>query len=55
MLGVCGGNLTEGRRKSENIATRQILTLDLDFAPVDLWEQLEMLTDYACCVYSTQT
>lgn len=51
--GFVGGNLKNGRRKADSVAIRQLLTLDLDFAPIDLWEQLEMLADYACCVYST--
>lgn len=51
--GYVGGNLTEGRRKAENVATRQIVTLDVDYAPIDFFDTLERLTDYACCVYST--
>ena len=51
--GYVGGALTGGRRKSDSVATRQILTLDADFAPRDFWDTLELLTDYACCVYST--
>ena len=51
--GYIGGSLTGGRRKSGSVATRQILTLDLDFAPSDFFDTLEILTDYACCVYST--
>lgn len=51
--GFVGGTLTGGRRKAGSVATRQILTLDADFAPVDFFDSLEILTDYACCVYST--
>jgi predicted P-loop ATPase len=51
--GFIGGNLTGGRRSSGSVATRQILTLDLDFAPADFFATLEMLADYSCCVYST--
>jgi predicted P-loop ATPase len=51
--GYVGGSLTGGSRKAGSVASRQILTLDLDFAPVDFFEGLELLSDYACCVYST--
>lgn len=51
--GFVGGTLTSGRRKADSVATRQILTLDADFAPVDFFDSLELLADYACCVYST--
>jgi len=51
--GYVGGSLTGGSRKAGSVATRQILTLDLDFAPADFFESLELLSDYACCVYST--
>lgn len=51
--GFVGGSLTGGRRKADSVATRQLLTLDADFAPVDFFDTLELLSDYACCVYST--
>lgn len=51
--GFVGGTLTSGRRKAGSVATRQILTLDADYAPVDFFDTLELLADYACCVYST--
>ena len=51
--GFVGGSLKDGRRKAENVLTRSIITLDADFAPVDLWESIEMLYDFAMCCYST--
>ncbi|CRZ34946.1 putative P-loop ATPase [Herbinix hemicellulosilytica] len=51
--GFVGGTLTNGKRKADSVATRQILTLDADYAPVDFFDTLELLADYACCVYST--
>lgn len=51
--GFIGGSLKDGRRKSENVLTRQIVTLDADFAPPGLDEDLEMLATYAYAVYST--
>lgn len=38
--GFVGGHLKEGRRKSGTVMSRQILTLDLDFAPADFWDCL---------------
>ena len=55
--GFVGGHLKDGRRKTGNVVARQILTLDLDFAPVDLKDQLENSTDIdlysAMALYST--
>lgn len=51
--GFVGGALSGGHRKAGSVATRQVLTLDADFAPVDFFDSLEILADYACCVYST--
>lgn len=53
--GFVGGHLKEGRRKTGFVVARQILTLDLDFAPEDLQAQLTDNLDLACAMalYST--
>lgn len=51
--GFIGGSLKDGRRKSENVQIRQLVTLDADFAPAGLDEDLEMLATCAYAVYST--
>lgn len=51
--GFVGGYLKDGHRKADSVECRQLLTLDLDFAPADFFDQLTILADYACCVYST--
>ena len=57
--GFVGGRLREGRRKSGFVEARQILTLDVDNAPVDFWDLLmgkaveEPILDAAACLYST--
>lgn len=51
--GFVGGALKNGHRKADSVECRQVLTLDLDFAPADFFDQLSILADYACCVYST--
>ena len=53
--GFVGGHLKDGRRKTGNVAARQILTLDLDFAPVDLADQIlnDFILDCAMAIYST--
>ena len=53
--GFVGGHLKEGRRKTGYVAARQIVTLDLDFAPEDLKDQLTDNLDLACAMalYST--
>lgn len=53
--GFVGGSLKNGRRKAENIANRSIITLDIDYANKDIWEDLTLLNDYACLMYSTHS
>lgn len=48
--GFVGGHLKEGRRKTGSVAARQILTLDMDFAPEDLKTQLEGNIDLCCAM-----
>lgn len=51
--GFVGGYVNNGRRKSENIIHRQLITLDIDFASVDVWEDYLMLYSNAAALYST--
>lgn len=39
--GFVGGHLREGRRKSDMVESRQIVTLDADFAPADMLESIQ--------------
>jgi putative DNA primase/helicase len=47
------GYLTGGRRKNGMVAHRQVLTLDMDFAPQDFWADLTLVEGFACAMYST--
>ena len=51
--GFVGGALREGKRRNGYVLCRSLLTLDMDYATPDTWEQLESLYDWACCLYST--
>lgn len=52
--GFVGGHLTDGRRSSGSVASRQILTLDVDNATKDTADKIcEELFGTAFCVYST--
>lgn len=56
--GFVGGHLKGGRRRNGYVEARQILTLDVDFPPKDLWGELTKLIDSfdlncAFAVYST--
>ena len=53
--GFVGGTLKNGRRKAENVQSRTLLTLDLDYVNGDVWSTIEMLFDFSCCIYSTHT
>lgn len=41
--GFVGGHLKEGRRKKNHVLCRSLLTLDMDYATADVWEQITML------------
>jgi len=51
--GFVGGYVNNGRRKAENILHRQLVTLDIDFGSMELWDDFCMLYGNAACVYST--
>lgn len=51
--GFVGGYLNGGRRKKENVLHRQLVTLDLDNAPLELWDDITLFHDFAVAMYST--
>lgn len=51
--GYVGGWLKQGRRKAENLEHRAFLTLDADFATIDLLDSVTMFYGCAAAVYST--
>lgn len=53
--GFVGGHLRDGRRKTGYVTGRQLLTLDLDFPPVDFWDAIinNLEINSALAVYST--
>ena len=51
--GFVGGHLREGRRKNGMVLCRSLLTLDMDYGTPDVWDEIAMLHDFKCCVYST--
>ena len=51
--GFVGGHLRQGRRKNGMVLCRSMLTLDMDYGKPDIWDEIAMLHDFKCCVYST--
>ena len=51
--GFVGGSLKGGARKADTVECRQLVTLDADFAPVGLLDELEWAIPGAYAVYST--
>ena len=47
------GYLKDGKRSKYTVLTRSAITLDLDHAPTDFWEQFTMLFPWASAAYST--
>jgi hypothetical protein len=51
--GFVGGALREGKRRNGYVLCRSMLTLDMDYAKPDIWEQIDLLHDWRCLAYST--
>jgi putative DNA primase/helicase len=51
--GFVGGYLNGGRRLKGRVMHRQLLTLDIDFAKPDTWQDFTMIYGCAAVVYST--
>lgn len=51
--GYVGGYLRGGRRKSDSVVHRQLLTLDIDFGNMDIWDSLTMLYGNAAVMHAT--
>lgn len=51
--GYVGGYIRNGRRKPENIVHRQLLTLDIDFAHSDFWDDFSLQFANAAVLHAT--
>lgn len=51
--GFVGGTLTSGRRKADSVASRSLITLDIDNGDADVWDDFTLLYSNAAVVYST--
>jgi len=51
--GFVGGTLKGGRRKTEAVVWRQVVTLDADYIKGDFWASVEVMLGCGCAVYST--
>lgn len=51
--GYVGGYLRGGRRKPENVVHRQLLTLDIDYAHNDFWDDYCLQFDNAAILHAT--
>jgi len=51
--GYVGGYLRNGRRSPQNVVHRQILTLDIDFAHMDLWDDICFTFENAALLHGT--
>lgn len=53
--GYVGGYLKNGRRKPAHVVHRQLVTLDIDFAHSDFWDDLTLQFHNACVLHSTHS
>lgn len=51
--GYVGGYLRQGRRKPENVVHKQLLTLDIDFAHGEFWDDFQMQFENAAVLHSS--
>lgn len=51
--GFVGGYLSGGKRGKGSVNYRQLVTLDVDFAPAGIWDDFTLLYGCAAAVYST--
>lgn len=51
--GYVGGYLRNGKRSPKNVVHRQILTLDIDFAHVDFWDDFTLQFENAAVLHAT--
>ncbi|MDN3657953.1 virulence-associated E family protein [Ferruginibacter paludis] len=53
--GFVGGYIAGGRRNPTSVKHRQLITLDLDYAKGDFWEDLQLMYGNAALIYSTHS
>ncbi len=53
--GFVGGTLKGGRRKTDAVVWRQVVTLDADFVKGDMWAAVESMFGFGCLIYSTHS
>ena len=53
--GYVGAYLRGSRKQKKNVASKQLITLDLDFAHLDFWEVFSMVFDNAAVLHSTHS
>lgn len=51
--GFVGGALVGGRRKKDRVASRSLITLDIDFPIGDAWDDYTLMYGNAAAIYST--
>ena len=51
--GFVGGVLEGGKRGARTVRSRSMVTLDVDNAVPDLWDEIKLTVGYACAMYST--
>lgn len=53
--GYFGGYLRNGRRKPANVLHKQLITLDVDYAHADFWDEFTLLFSNAAVLHSTHS
>ncbi|WP_368250933.1 phage/plasmid primase, P4 family [Enterococcus sp. 2201sp1_2201st1_B8_2201SCRN_220225] len=53
--GFVGGWLKEGKRKRGYVQQRSLVTLDADSTTLDFWDDVQLMADFACAVYTTHS
>lgn len=51
--GYVAGYLVNGKRKNGSVLNRSMITLDIDFGTLDIWENYKLIYGNAAAIYST--
>ena len=53
--GYVGGYLRAGRRSPSNVVHRQLITLDVDYADLNFWDDFKLIYDSAAVIHATHS
>lgn len=53
--GFVGGEMSDARRKKDSVRSRQIISLDVDYGPADMWDDFYPTCAWECLMHTTHS